>query len=75
MHITVTSTVSENSSHFSLLHIFSVLQATGQYKYQGKNVIPVILLACVAADSFPFPVGAEIEQESEKRASEGARLG
>ena len=32
-------------------------------------------LACVAADSFPFSGGAEIEQANEKRASEGARLG
>ena len=32
-------------------------------------------LACVAADSFPFSGGAVIEQASEKRASEGARLG
>ena len=32
-------------------------------------------LACVAADSFPFSGGAEIEQVNEKRASEGARLG
>ena len=34
-----------------------------------------IFLACVAADSFPFSGGAEIEQANEKRASEGARLG
>ena len=33
------------------------------------------ILACVAADSFPFSGGAEIEQANEKRASEGARLG
>ena len=33
------------------------------------------LLACVAADSFPFSGGVEIEQANEKRASEGARLG
>ena len=33
------------------------------------------LLACVAADSFPFSGGAEIEQANEKRASEGALLG
>ena len=32
-------------------------------------------VACVAADSFPFSGGAEIEQANEKRASEGARLG
>ena len=32
-------------------------------------------LACVAADSFPFSGGVEIEQANEKRASEGARLG
>ena len=32
-------------------------------------------LACVAADSFPFSGGAEIEQANEKQASEGARLG
>ena len=32
-------------------------------------------IACVAADSFPFSGGAEIEQANEKRASEGARLG
>ena len=32
-------------------------------------------VACVAADSFPFSSGAEIEQANEKRASEGARLG
>ena len=32
-------------------------------------------LACVAADSFPFSGGAEIEHANEKRASEGARLG
>ena len=31
-------------------------------------------VACVAADSFPFSGGAEIEQANEKRASEGARL-
>ena len=35
----------------------------------------VVLLACVAADSFPFSGGAEIEQANEKQASEGARLG
>ena len=37
-------------------------------------IIPVIdkLVACVAADSFPFSGGAEIEQANEKR-SEGAR--
>ena len=35
----------------------------------------VVLLACVAADSFAFSGGAEIEQANEKRASEGARLG
>ena len=34
-----------------------------------------IRIACVAADSFPFSGGAEIEQANEKRASEGARLG
>ena len=33
------------------------------------------MVACVAADSFPFSGGAEIEQANEKRASEGARLG
>ena len=32
-------------------------------------------VACVAADFFPVPGGAEIEQASEKCASEGARLG
>ena len=32
-------------------------------------------LACVAADSFPFSGGAEIEHANEKRASEGARWG
>ena len=32
-------------------------------------------IACVAADSFPFSGGTEIEQANEKRASEGARLG
>ena len=32
-------------------------------------------IACVAADSFPFSGGAEIEQANEKRGSEGARLG
>ena len=32
-------------------------------------------VACIAADSFPFSGGAEIEQANEKRASEGARLG
>ena len=30
-------------------------------------------LACVAADSFPFPGDADIKQVSEKRASEGAK--
>ena len=34
-----------------------------------------VSLACVAADSFPFSGGEEIEQANEKRASEGARLG
>jgi len=33
------------------------------------------LIACVAADSFPFSGGAETKQASEKRASKGARLG
>ena len=32
-------------------------------------------MACVAADSFSFSRGAEIEQANEKRASEGARQG
>ena len=32
-------------------------------------------VACVAAISFPFSGGAEIEQANKKRASEGARLG
>ena len=42
-----------------------------------KNTVPWPWpgLACVAADSFPFSGGAEIEQANEKRASEGARLG
>ena len=34
-----------------------------------------MFLACVAADSFPFSGGAEIEQANEKRASEGAHPG
>ena len=38
------------------------------------HVLPKTV-ACVAADSFPFSGGAEIKQASEKRASEGARLG
>ena len=33
------------------------------------------MVACLAADSFPFSGGAEIEQANEKWASEGARLG
>ena len=32
-------------------------------------------VACVAADSFHFSGRAEIEEENEKRASEGARQG
>ena len=35
----------------------------------------LLIKACVAADSFPFSGGAEIERASEKRANEGARLG
>ena len=35
----------------------------------------ILVIACVAADFFPVPGGAEIEQASEKCASEGARLG
>ena len=38
-----------------------------------KNV--KLKVACVAADSFPFSGGAEIEQANEKRESGGARLG
>ena len=40
---------------------------------QNANI--KVIIACVAADSFPFSGGAEIEQANEKRASEGARLG
>ena len=40
-----------------------------------QSVVITESLACVAADSFPFSGGAEIEQANEKRASEGARLG
>ena len=33
----------------------------------------VVLLACVAADSFPFSGGAEIEQANEKQVREAGR--
>ena len=45
-------------------------------KNRGSWIMDMkVSLACVAADSFPFSGGEEIEQTNEKRASEGARLG
>ena len=44
------------------------------WKNPEHHVVAAII-ACVAADSFPFSGGAEIKQANEKRVSEGARLG
>ena len=51
--------------------------APNHFTVPVENAIDYITvaIACVAADSFPFSGGAEIEQANEKRASEGARLG
>ena len=47
----------------------------GQHLQARGHSFSTIRTACVAADSFPFSGGAEIEQANEKWASEGARLG
>ena len=50
-----------------------------EFCYQNEKLsgywVTISSLACVAADSFPFSGGAEIEQANEKRVIEGARLG
>ena len=50
------------------------LEKIGQF-FQVLMLRVKKILVCVAADSFPFSGGVEIEQANEKRASEGARLG
>ena len=55
-----------------LTSLFSLFYVTGEFRrflHGGR----AFSLACVAADSFPFSGGAEIEQANEKRASEGTR--
>ena len=53
-----------------LITVFDAILKGGQ---SGQKL--QCLLACVAADSFPFSGGAEIEQVNEKQATKGARLG
>ena len=55
--------------------LFSLFYVTGEFHRSLHGGRAQFSLACVAADSFPFSGGAEIEQANEKRASEGARLG
>ena len=67
-------------SKFSIIATACTERLVTLWKLERDCVLVVsslvsIMIACVAADSFPFSGRAEIEQANEKWASGGARLG